>query len=743
MRFWDLRIAPLSIWGFFALAGWGQTASNLAVKAATSKRVDLTWTGTAASYTIQRAPLGGTFGSIGTSATASYSDTTIDPYTTYQYEIVAVSSASNNITVGPPPAGLTAPAPAPLVGSTPSNSYGYDLTLTLDGNGDPAFAFLWDDPNGDTDHSDTTLLFRSWNRAKYTWNSFVQVGVVGDSATTFHLTDSLAYDSSTGTFAIACEHKADGSMDLFVSSDGIAWSKKKNFSYDDSTTAPSLALAGGNLYLAFDRIYEGIQFITGKLSADPSTWTTTQAPVPSNTEMAEQSTTISLALDSAGNPGIAYFAPDPNNSYNEILLLWRPASGNPPVKVTDSQNVQTGAAVKLVYHGPNPRILFYLNRLDSGDTGDGDHYVQSNDGGNTWLAPVLIPADGHSSTDYPFDMTVGSQGQVAVGFGQNSGSGDTSCPNPKLALSRDGVHFTTCAIASQDVLSDYSPYPGSIQIAYGGNDKLYYLWWADEGNSAADSGIVMYREPPAEAATGPVISSVADGASFRPNIVAGSWVTVQGANLSTQTRIWADSDFPGGDNSLPTNLSGVEVKINGVLCAVYYISPNQINFQAPSNISGSVSVQVIVNDVASNALTANAVPIAPALFTYAAGGTTFPAAVFPASSLIVGDPAVSGNAVSKARPTDVISLYATGMMATPAGVIPGGVINVSTGVTVTFTSTTNSTVTASAVESFAGLTAVGEFQINIVVPNLPSGNYYVSVTTGGQSTQSGVVIPIA
>ena len=741
MRAWVLQIASLSVMGILSVSAWGQ--SNLAVKAATNKRVDLSWSGTASSYTIQRAPLGGAFASIGTAASPTYSDTTVDAYTTYQYQIVA-GATSNSVTVGPPPSGLTAPAPAPLVGSTPSNTYGNDLTLALDGNGDPAFAFVWEDPNGDGDLTDTALMFRSWNRAQYAWNPVVKVGVVTDSVSSSYLTDSLAFDSSTGMFAIACEHNSDQSLDLFVSSDGVTWTKKTNFSYSDPVAAPSLALSAGNIFLSFGRAYEGIVYVTGSLASDPSTWTTTLAPIPTGTLMAQQATSISLALDSAGNPGIAYFAGDPKNDPNQILMFWKPASGNPPVKVTDSENQQSGTAAKLVYYGTNPRILFYLSRLDTADPNDGNHYVQSNDGGGHLATPAPIPPDGTSTTDYPFDMTVGSQGQVAVAFGQNGGSGDSVCPNPKLSLSSDGVHFTTCAIASEDVLSDYGPYPSAIQIAYGGNDKLYYLWWADEGNSADDSGIVMYREPPPGAITGPVIDSVADGASFRPNIVAGSWVTVKGGNLSTQTRIWAGSDFPGGgDNSLPTDLSGVEVKVNGVLCAVYYISPSQINFQAPSNVSGSVTVQVFVNNIASNTLTANAVAIAPALFTYAAGGTTFPAAVFPANGLIVGDPAVSGTVVSKAQPADVISLYATGMMATPAGVIPGGVISVSTPVTVTFTSTADSSVTANAVESFAGLTAVGEFQVNIVVPNLPSGSYYVVVGTGGQSTQSGVVIPIA
>jgi uncharacterized protein (TIGR03437 family) len=43
---------------------------------------------------------------------------------------------------------------------------------------------------------------------------------------------------------------------------------------------------------------------------------------------------------------------------------------------------------------------------------------------------------------------------------------------------------------------------------------------------------------------------------------------------------------------------------------------------------------------------------------------------------------------------------------------------------------------------FAGLVASGEFQINVVVPNLPPGEYPVTVSVNGQSSQSGVVIPV-
>jgi uncharacterized protein (TIGR03437 family) len=257
------------------------------------------------------------------------------------------------------------------------------------------------------------------------------------------------------------------------------------------------------------------------------------------------------------------------------------------------------------------------------------------------------------------------------------------------------------------------------------------LWENDSPAGAA--GVMMYREPPPTAVTGPVITAVVDGASFRPGIVAGSWVTIQGANLSGTTRIWGDADFNSG-NLLPKNLSGVEVKMNGLPAAVYYISPTQLNVQAPAPLSGSVTVQVTYDGVSSNTMTATAVSNAPALFAYSAGGKTYPAAVY-LNGQIVGDPVSGGTAVSKARSGDRILLFGTGLATSQAGTIVAAPVVVPSAVSVTVGS-------APAVVEFAGLVASGEFQINIVMPNLPAGEYPVVVQVAGQSSQSGVVIPV-
>ena len=95
--------------------------------------------------------------------------------------------------------------------------------------------------------------------------------------------------------------------------------------------------------------------------------------------------------------------------------------------------------------------------------------------------------------------------------------------------------------------------------------------------------------------------------------------------------------------------------------------------------------------------------------------------VFSLDCKLTGDPA-AGAVFRKARPADAIQLYATGLIRQPAGVpiTPQTVA----GVTVKVGD-------ISITPDFAGLQAVGEFQVNFRVPQqfaiLPEGDYPISV----------------
>ena len=223
--------------------------------------------------------------------------------------------------------------------------------------------------------------------------------------------------------------------------------------------------------------------------------------------------------------------------------------------------------------------------------------------------------------------------------------------------------------------------------------------------------------------------TLANGATYvSGGLVPGSWAQVKGTALSSTARIWAGSDFAGLGNNLPTNLSGVQVKVNNIAAAVYYISPGQISFQVPSVVSGNATVEVINNGVVSNTLTATASNSAPAIFPVIANGVNYLSGAFSWTAFFVGDPTVN-SAFRNAKPGDVIQLYTTGLVATPAGVLTTP--QTLNGVTVTIGTTV---IPADSVT----LVAVGEFQINFTVPqsfaSQPAALYPISIQVNGVSS---------
>ena len=278
--------------------------------------------------------------------------------------------------------------------------------------------------------------------------------------------------------------------------------------------------------------------------------------------------------------------------------------------------------------------------------------------------------------------------------------------------------------AAQHVVSGLSPV--AIVVAKITGSLTPAVAYADQ-----HTGVVALRLLPAQSGAAPVLisGSVANGATYLGGgLVPGSWAQVKGTGLSNVTRTWGASDFAGLGNNLPTSLSGVQVLVNNLPAAVDYIDSAQVNFQVPNGISGTASVQVINNGAASNTVTGTAASVSPGIFPVAVNGTNYPAAVFTDGKL-AGDPS-AGSAFRAAKPGEAVQLYATGLAVTPAGVI--STQQSISGVTVTIGN-------APAIQpSFAGLVAVGEFQINFNVPDLPAGSYPISIAVNGVSSPGSI-----
>lgn len=230
---------------------------------------------------------------------------------------------------------------------------------------------------------------------------------------------------------------------------------------------------------------------------------------------------------------------------------------------------------------------------------------------------------------------------------------------------------------------------------------------------------------------GPVITAVSDNLIDGGPIVPGGWFYVKGSGLSDVQRIWGGSDFTHG-TTLPVDLNGVEVWVNGTPVPVYFISPGQVNAQAPSNITASaVTVQVVRLGLPSNILTAPVATIQPSLYNYQVGSKSYAAALF-ADYVLMGDPAVTPG-TRKAKPADVIQLYAAGLASTPSTAITSAIPI--TGVTVSINGT-------DAPVLFAAAVAPGQFQVNFTVPNLAPGEYPITVSVSGKTSPGNVLFEI-
>ena len=237
---------------------------------------------------------------------------------------------------------------------------------------------------------------------------------------------------------------------------------------------------------------------------------------------------------------------------------------------------------------------------------------------------------------------------------------------------------------------------------------------------------------PAIAPTG-----VVNGASFQPSIVAGSWVTIMGTNFTTITDTWEKAIVNG---KLPKVLDGVSVSIGGKAAFIYYISPTQINAQAPDVGAGSVPVTVTNPAGASVPITATVVQYSPAFFLWAG---KYAVATRQDYSLAVAPGTFPGAATMAAKPGEVLILWATGLGPTdppvPAGIQAPGDRLYSTGpVEVTIGSVQAQVYGSALSPGFAGL-----YQVAIQVPgNLAHGDYQIKATIGGASSPGNVYLTV-
>ena len=461
---------------------------QLSVRSATARRVELAWTGSSPSWTVERSAGTPQFETLATAAAGSYTDEKIAPFATYRYRVKSQTGAvSNEVVVGPPPAGVSVASRVPS-GSDPGK-YGANTGLALDENGDPAVAFIWADPNGDNDYSDTALYFVRWNRAAYAWRPAVKVAVTGEIPSQAVEPASLACDRATGAFALAYPKAGTQGIEVAMSRDAGATWQVTPLAADASGSIASTALAAGNgrWHLALTIDQGGVQYFSGPLAATPSEWKMQPAPAPDKGKIAPN-VNIALTLDDAGKPAIGYWAA-PEDGDNYRLLLWSPDSGR-VVQATDSNgHAPDSPNLRVIARAGKTHVLINCAR-DEKDTDFSIWYTASS--GGAWSAPVKPPIDGPRSTNQPLALAVDSRGRIAAVFASNSGSGGTACGYPVVSTSTDGAHWTTCGLGKRTG-GDFEPQPSTINAAYGADDRLNVIWH-QTGDNKYGQGVLLWRE---------------------------------------------------------------------------------------------------------------------------------------------------------------------------------------------------------------------------------------------------------
>jgi uncharacterized protein (TIGR03437 family) len=327
---------------------------------------------------------------------------------------------------------------------------------------------------------------------------------------------------------------------------------------------------------------------------------------------------------------------------------------------------------------------------------------------------------------------------TALGPEQQVVCGDLAIPIANRCRASAPIQFLSHTTAGTASTIDFDWTPPAIESG----DIVFYVAanGADASRSTSGDHIYTARYTLRSASGLPFINpetGVTNGASFVSGMVSGAWISIFGSSLSTTTRDW--SGAIGLDGAFPTSLDGVSVQIDGKPAFVYYVSPNQLNVQAPDleGKTGPLPVVVRTRSGASLAQTATAYRELPGLFTYVLDDRTFVAAV-KANGNIIGPAGYAG--VTPAQPGEIVQLFGTGFGPTDPAVTPGRVFTGSAplvdrvrvrigGILVTPT--------------FQGLVSSGLYQLNVQVPpGLGSGEHLVDMSINSVSIPSGIVIPV-
>ena len=486
-----------------------------------------------------------------------------------------------------------------------------------------------------------------------------------------------------------------------------------------------------------------------------------------------------LAVDFAGQA--IYISASPNRTTTFLYKSTDTGATWTQLPLPGTASEPSGATVGRIFADPTVSGTVYVL------TDNGTYFFKSTDFGSTWIQIVQAHKDGPSYVDPHnssiwYDVTGGRVGSillkstdgassftqlniptdnvdsVSVGAASSTvyAAGDVSGVGESVLKSTDGgatwkvldnglftfgVVWADPVDASLVFVNDYI-YPGSFSVSTDGGAHFNPSKLPEgppdcvPGNCARpEVSDLLYA---ASIPLPPVITAVANGASFQPGVVANSWVTIQGTGLAPKTDDWSNSIVNG---ALPTSLDGVKVTMGGKPAYVYFISAGQLNVLAPDVPAGPITVTVTTPSGTSANFATTARVYDPAFFLWpgnqaVATRTDFSFATKPGT--------FAGATTVAAKPGETIILWATGFgPTTPAA--PGGFAVPSDRTYATATLPSINIGNLPAIVDGAALApgSAGLYQIAVKVPtSLTDGDWPVQASIGGVQSPAGTILTV-
>jgi uncharacterized protein (TIGR03437 family) len=304
----------------------------------------------------------------------------------------------------------------------------------------------------------------------------------------------------------------------------------------------------------------------------------------------------------------------------------------------------------------------------------------------TFILPGAALADINSTAT----LSVGQSLSLDTGATNTSGSGDITFTGTSLtfigsakggSLSILGSGQATFDSLTQAILNSLAsfattaPVPASsltvgaiVGVGTNGGNAAKLLVTAISSTSISFQ-YTTYGASSTGGGGSPTVTGVTNNYSFIPSgfsnsgVTPSSIITIFGANMAAPVTGTLTLQSSAG-SGIPTALNGtsISVTVNGktVTPGIYYVTPTQIAAVLPAATpTGTGTITVTYNNVASNAFTIQVVPSAFGLDTYYGTG----------NGLITATDAQTGalfNYTSSAAPGEIITLWGTGLGADSA-----------------------------------------------------------------------------